>query len=79
MINYIKSHYGNRPSSKSLIPPIEENPKSTLLPSFILKTYLVVNANERMELSFLREEVRKLKSQAGVSQKPTTILFTHFC
>ena len=28
---------------------------------------IIVNANERMELNFLREEVRKLRSMAGVS------------
>ena len=52
MINYLRSHHGNRPSSKSYISLI---------------TLSIVNANERMELTFLRSEVSKLKSMVGVS------------
>ena len=50
MINYLRSQHGNRPSSKSHIPFLT----------------LTVNENERKELQFLREEVRKLKSIVGV-------------
>jgi hypothetical protein len=50
MINYLRSQHGNRPSSKSQIPFLT----------------LTVNENERKELQFLREEVRKLKSIVGV-------------
>ena len=38
MIDYLRSHHGNRPS---------------------------INANERMELNFLRQEVAKLKKLVG--------------
>jgi hypothetical protein len=45
MIKYLKDHYGNRPSSEI----------------FSEITIFIVNANERMELEFLRSEVEKLK------------------
>lgn len=44
MIQYLKDHYGNRPSSKQS-----------------LTEFSLVNANERMELEFLRNEVAKLR------------------
>jgi hypothetical protein len=50
MIKYLKEHYGNRPSSKHIQRLI----------------YLIVNANEKMELDFLRSEVSKLKKHVGV-------------
>jgi hypothetical protein len=50
MIKYLKSQHGNRPSSKNTNPNL----------------VFIVNANERMELQFLREEVRKLKQVVGV-------------
>ena len=51
MINYLKSHYGNRPSSKQ----------------HAYYSTLIVNENEHMELQFLRTEVEKLKKMVGVS------------
>ena len=54
MIQYLKDQYGNRPSSK--------------FRQFTLKFNcgFIVNANERMELEFLRTEVAKLRENIGV-------------
>ena len=62
MIKYLKSHFGNRPSSMSNI----------------IISICIVNANERMELNFLREEVRKLKLVAGVSRNTVLLKNANF-
>ncbi len=57
MIKHLKAHYGNRPSSNI----------------YLYKLNNLVNANQRTELNFLREEVRKLKALVGVSHSCSKI------
>jgi hypothetical protein len=73
MIKYLKSHYGNRHSSMlfSLFPSIK-----FLISNILNFFHFIVNANERLELNFLREEVSKLRKLAGVRYLKKRIIFS---